>query len=652
MPQQQSAPGFRNDLDITLEKLRLGSWSLDIRSGAISASDEQARIFGYTTPPEWTLDLYLSHILPEDRERNERFNRELVANPRNWTNEYRIRRVDGSIRWLQDIGGPEFDEQGNVIRLLGVVRDVTEIKTTERKLRDLERHWDFATHKCRIGLWKIDLKTMILSRNDEHARIYGESVEARPTLTIPELLAAFHIEDRQRVQAVAKHAFAEQEDYAFEARIHRADGTVRWVNVIGVFQFDDAGRPVAVLGSTQDVTGQKEMEIRQREMEAALQQAQKMELLGQLAGGIAHDFNNVLTAIQGNADLILKDTMPESPHYRRLTTITNAVGRSAEMVRQLLAFARKQPVSQQNLELDAELDKIYLLLRKLIREEIALHWQLGCPHLVVKIDPANLVQIITNLIVNARDAIEGHGSITIDTALVEAESCEELRRSPANSSGSYLRIRISDTGTGIDPDVLPHIFEPFFTTKEVGKGTGLGLPTVYGLVKQNNGFVACRTETGAGTTFELFFPAVNPGNRSDEAPAEDAMKGSGKDRMVLVVEDEPEIASIITTTLEEEGFCVLAAKSAEEAIDIVENSEAEPCLLVSDIMLPSMNGVQMSRTLLKRHPQLRFLFISGYNQEERGPYGELREGGNFISKPFTITSFLEMVHTILERGRA
>ena len=652
MSQILSAPGFRTDLDTTLQKLHLGSWILDLRNGTISASEEQARIFGYATPPEWTLELYLGHILAEDRERNARFNRELVANPREWTNEYRIRRVDGSIRWIQDSGGPEFDEQGNVIRLLGVVRDVTEIKATERKLRDLERHWDFATHKCRIGLWKIDLKTMLFSRNDEHARIYGEEFESRPTLTIPELLAAFHIEDRQRVQAVAEKAVAEHSDYTFEARIHRADGAVRWVNVIGVFQFDDAGRPVTILGSTQDISEQKKMELRQREMEAALQQAQKMELLGQLAGGIAHDFNNVLTAIQGNADLILKDTLPESPHYRRLMTITNAVNRSAEMVHQLLAFARKQPVSPQSLELDAELDKIYLLLRKLVREEITLHWQLGCPHLVVKLDPSNLVQIVTNLCVNARDAIDGHGSITIDTAAVDAESCEELRRSPASPSGKYARIRVSDTGTGIEPDVLPHIFEPFFTTKEVGKGTGLGLPMVYGLVKQNEGLITCRTEAGTGTTFELFFPAVTEGSRSERAPAADPRSGKGGGRMVLVVEDEPDIASIITTALEEEGFFVLAAKSAEEAIDIVEKSEAEPCLVVSDIILPTMNGVRMSRALLKRHPQLSFLFISGYNQEERGRYGEVREGGNFISKPFSITRFLEMVHTILERSRA
>ena len=635
-------------LNTTLEKLHIGAWSLDLRNGTISVNDEQARIFGYTTPPEWTLELYLGHILPEDRKRNEQLNREIVANPRDWTNEYRIRRVDGSIRWLQDIGGVEFDDDGNPIQLLGMVRDITEIKATEQKLKDLECQWSLTSDNCRIGMWKIDLKTMILSRNDEHARIYGEDPESRPTWTVPEILDHIFPDDRQLVITITHKAFAENSDYSFDTRILLPDGNIRWVHVVGVFQFDNDGHPLYVLGTTQDITAQKELENRQQLIQEQLLQSQKMDLLGQLAGGIAHDFNNVLAAIQGNTELVLRDILPTDRHRQNLVAIAHAVDRSAEMVRQLLAFARKQPTFPKTIELDLELEKIYLLLRKLIRENISLRWQLNCPHTCVMLDPSNLVQIVTNLCVNARDAIEGYGCITLNTGIVNAENCEELVRVACDPAGEYIRIRISDTGSGISDQAFPHIFEPFFTTKGVGKGTGLGLSMVYGLVKQNQGHISCESCPGKGTTFDLFFPIIPGKELADDEREPQLETGGQEERSVLIVEDEPDILKIMSGILEQEGFRVLIADNAEDAIELVQELAQKIALTVSDLILPGMNGIEMSERLLKLYPDMKFLFITGYSAEPKGEYGQLSNEASFISKPFSVMRFINMVHNAMK----
>ncbi|NTU68328.1 MAG: response regulator [Chlorobiaceae bacterium] len=544
---------------------------------------------------------------------------------------------------------PSLSRDGTVDKCFIVTQDISEQYDLLERFREQESHWDITSESCRLGLWKLDLKKMAIMTTAEHDRIFGVepySIKWTPR-SFFKMIAS---EDRRQVGSIVRNSFTARSDDRFECRIRRRDGSTRWLSVFAKHQFDRYGKLTHLFGVTQDITEKKELETRHEELQQQLHQSQKMELLGQLAGGIAHDINNVLTTIQGNTDLIL-DGMPETnPHHQNLFSITNSVKRSTEMVGQLLAFARKQPISPQFIELDGELKRIHQMLGKLIRQNISLHLHLQCPHLLVKIDPSNLVQIVTNLCINARDAIAEAGSISIDTSVVAAKDSGNLQRVASGTSGEYATITISDNGAGIDKQVVPHIFEPFFTTKAIGAGTGLGLSTVYGLVKQNNGHIACRTKIGKGTTFEVFFPIASNTALASSAP--DTLEPICTERSrgtILVVEDEPDIAKIIRIVLQNEGFTVFIAKDAAEAFSITNAIEGYPCLVVSDIMLPGMNGVQMSRKLLASKPDMKFLFMSGYSAETLGEFGTFDPDTNFISKPFSLIRFVNLVNTILKQ---
>lgn len=545
---------------------------------------------------------------------------------------------------------PIISPDGKVEKCFIVTQDITEQNELEKRFREQESHWDITSQSCRLGLWKLDLNTMAFDTNAEHDRILGIE-QYTVNWSVDSFINSVISEDRPRVKSCIQNSLANSTDEHFECRIRRmTDGAIRWVSIVGKHQFDQDGKPAYVIGVTQDITERKELEIRHAELQEHLQQSQKLELLGQLAGGIAHDFNNVLAAIQGNTDLILQETPTTNPHYENLVSITKSVRRSAEMVRQLLAFARKQPVRPKNIELDVELERMHLILRKLIRENIDLRWQLSCSDAVVNLDPANLVQIVTNIVINARDAILITGCIILQTDLVNANTCKELKRVACSTLvGDFARISISDTGAGIDPQVLPHIFEPFFTTKGIGKGSGLGLSMVYGLVRQNKGYITCRSESDKGTTFEIYFPIVSLPSLTVQKPTAANRSETSDKATVLVVEDEPEIAEIIKIFLEHENYNVLMANTAEEAIAIAGSQLPYIDLVVSDIILPGMNGVNMSKQLLNEKPDMKFLFISGYSADILGQYGTFSEETNFLSKPFALSRFGRVVHDLLAK---
>ena len=637
-------------LNRTLEKCHIGIWSLELPDGIVTCSQEFNAMFGYRNPPEkWSIRLFLDHIIPEDQARVEKFMDKSLHGTGNWVIEYRIRRADGEIRWIQDIGSIELDTLDNKIRIVGLVRDITDQKNTEKALGMQQLQLDIASQSCRLGVWKLKNDTLQSVINAEYARIFGYDPDTAVPWSLQKFLQHVVPDDRARTESIIRSAIANNTDYSFECRIKRVDGAIRWLNVIAKTLAEESHPPDFIIGVLQDITEQKEQAIRQQQMQEQLQQLQKMELLGQLAGGIAHDFNNVLAAIQGNTELILTRTSSSDPFYQNLTSITHSVNRSAEMVRELLAFARKQPAWPKNIDLDAELDKMQLMLRKLIREEISLNWKLQCPDTLVNLDPANLVQIVSNLCVNARDAIASNGSITLDTSIVNADSSDELQHVACGTSGKYVSITVSDTGSGIDPQAFPHIFEPFFTTKGVGKGTGLGLSMVYGLVKQNNGYITCQTEIGKGTTFRIWLPIVSTTKAPVDKPAATVQPEANGKIKILVVEDEPDIARIIKTILDKEGCNVIMANTAEDALSITDTQKKSINLTISDIILPGMNGVQMSKELQRHNPNMKFLFMSGYSAETLGQYGKFSENTNFISKPFKLNRFVNLVHEVLKK---
>jgi PAS domain S-box-containing protein len=384
----------------------------------------------------------------------------------------------------------------------------------------------------------------------------------------------------------------------------------------------------------------------ERKLEAQTAQAQKMEAVGRVAGGVAHDFNNMLTVIIGNTELALRNLSPGDQLYEELQEIDEVARRSADLTKQLLAFARAQTIAPKALDLNGAVSGLLEMLRRLIGEDIDLAWNPGAGLWRVKMDPSQVDQIVANLCVNARDAIEGVGKVTIETgnASFDEAYCDDH---PGFFPGDYVLLAVSDDGCGIDDDARAHLFEPFFTTKGLGRGTGLGLATVYGIVKQNNGFINTYTEPGQGTTFKLYFPRLE-GEVTESRTSRDAEVSPRGTETVLIVEDERSILILGSRILKELGYHVLVAKSPDEALRLAEAHAGPIHLLITDVVMPGMNGRILAERLASLKPSLRCLFMSGYTANVIAHRGVLDEGVRFIQKPFSTNSFATKVRRSLD----
>jgi PAS domain S-box-containing protein len=431
---------------------------------------------------------------------------------------------------------------------------------------------------------------------------------------------------------------------AYEFKIITKSGEEKWVSITGSrIQFED--KPTALI-AVMDVTERKRNEEEKAKLQGQLQQAQKMESIGRLAGGVAHDFNNMLGVILGHTDLALIGLDPFQPLYAHLTEIRKASERSADLTRQLLAFARKQTIAPKILDLNETVTGMLKMLRRLIGEDIHLVWKPAIHVWPVKMDPSQIDQILVNLCVNARDAINGVGKMTIET--------ENTVLDPGYAathvgflSGEYVKVSVSDNGCGMDRETLSHIFEPFYTTKEVNKGTGLGLATVYGAVKQNKGFINAYSEPGKGTTITIYLPryAGKEEQIRKKAPAETIVRGH---ETILLVEDEPAILEVTTMLLELQGYKVLTAGTPGEAIALAGAHGGEIHLLLTDVVMPEMNGRELAKNLLSLYPDLKRLFMSGYTANVIAHHGVLDEGVHFIQKPFSANDLAARVREALD----
>ena len=370
-----------------------------------------------------------------------------------------------------------------------------------------------------------------------------------------------------------------------------------------------------------------------KKMESQLLQAHKMESIGRLAGGVAHDFNNMLGVILGHTEFALEKAGGRQDLYADLKEIQSAAQRSADLTRQLLTFARKDIISPRQLDLNNTLESMLVMLRRLIGEDIDLIWKPASNTWPVKMDPSQIDQILANLCVNARDAIAGEGKLTIETGLqtFDAEYCKKHQ---GFIPGDFVVLAVSDNGCGMDKDTMKNLFEPFYTTKEVGKGTGLGLATVYGIVKQNDGFINVYSEPGQGTTFRIYLPRYLAETESHEKKTSDKINIDGTET-ILLVEDEPSILKMTRMMLERTGYKVLSAGTPGEAIALAREHAGEIHLLMTDVVMPEMNGRDLARNLLSLYPNLKRLFMSGYTANVIAHHGILDEGVNFIQKPFS-----------------
>jgi len=397
-----------------------------------------------------------------------------------------------------------------------------------------------------------------------------------------------------------------------------------------------------------DITDRKRAEAEQIKLRDELFQAQKMESIGRLAGGVAHDFNNMLQVILGYAGFSLRKTDPDSAVYRSLQQIHVAAERSSDLTRQLLAFARKQSVMPQVLNLNESVERMLQMLRRLIGENIELIWRAGTELWSVKIDPAQVDQILANLCTNARDAIGSVGVLTIETSNITVD--EQYRSGREEfTPGEYVMLTISDTGCGIDKENQEHLFEPFFTTKGVGQGTGLGLATVFGAVKQNDGFIYVYSEPGMGSTFKIYLPRC-----CDTATVQVNMEAEacGGTETILLVEDEMAILELGKAILQQYGYNIIAARNPAAALVVAEEYDGPIHLLLSDVVMPGMNGKQLRDKLAVDRPGIKTLYMSGYTANVIAHHGVIDEGVNFLQKPFSELTLVTMVRKILDQALA
>ncbi len=562
--------------------------------------------------------------------------------------ETRLKRYDGSVRTCS-LYGRFIGTRGNRL-LMFIYLDITDKKEAEEELRVSESYNKVLFNDSRIPLAVVDPEVgRFIDANQAAVQLYGFTHRGELVGTAPEDISPptqeGGVASTTRAKELMQRAIAEGA-LVVEWRHHRPDGTP-WDAEIHMMLFSHRHRQLLQL-SLEDITGRKEAELERERLQSQLLQSQKMESIGRLAGGVAHDFNNMLSVIVGHAELVLKQTDPVDPLYAHLQSILEASQRSADLTRQLLAFARKQTVTPRVIDLNQTVEGLLKMVRRLIGEDIELIWHPGETNGKISMDPTQIDQLLVNLCVNARDAVGDNGRITIETdaVVVDDASCQDLSEC---RPGKYLRLSVCDNGVGIAPGLLPHLFEPFFTTKGVGKGTGLGLATVYGIVKQNDGWIRVWSELEKGTCFHIHLPLFR--GKEERALERQEVPESGSET-ILLVEDEPMILDIGRVMLESQGYKVLAAAKPGEALNLAREHVGEIHLLLTDVIMPEMNGRDLAKHLLSLYPTLKRLFMSGYTADVIAHHGVLDEGVHFLQKPFTLETLTCKVREALDNTKA
>ena len=656
-------------------------WTMEFLSDAI------ADIVGYPASHflQNRVRSYASIVHPKDRELVQTAIRQAVSARTPFIVEYRVLHADGSVRWVYEKGQGVFTGDGKLLWLDGAIFDITERKRAQQRLAAqyaatrvlaesetlseaipgileaicLTLEWD-------VGLfWSVDRHDQVLRCVDAWTsddKRYPE-FEASSRRQMFPMGAGFP----GRVWEDAKPLWVE--DLSADSRFPRATVAATeglraalgfpvlvGAEVVGVMEFfsrqerqpdEDVLRMLtATGGQVGQFIGRVQAQEALREREEQLRQAQKMEAVGRLAGGIAHDFNNLLTAIMGYSQLLLRKLKDDHPLRRYAVEIHQGGERASRLTGQLLAFSRKQVLQPKVLDLNGIINGLDLMLRRLLGEQIQLEARLSSDLGAVKADPGQVEQVLLNLIVNARDAMSHGGRMTIETANVDLDDLSAALRGGVKP-GFYVMVSVRDTGCGMDTDTLQHIFEPFFTTKGREKGTGLGLATVYGIVRQSGGGIEVSSKVGLGTTFTIYLPRVAE-TVERAAKTVDSTEPLAGSETILLVEDEDAVRSLARQVLEQQGFTVLEAKNGEEALEFVDQHRVALHLLITDVVMPGMSGPEVAEHLGKQQPDLRILYISGYTDNAIGDGTVLEAGTGYLQKPFSPDALLQKVRSILD----
>ena len=543
----------------------------------------------------------------------------------------------GNGRPLSDSVAPIQSHYGDIIGAVIVFRDATDRKRTEAALIEAEIKYREIFENAVVGMFQ--------STPDGHYLRVNQAMAVMCGYDSPEgMIKATSDIDHQNsdtpdLRDDFRHLLEEKSVVnAFPLEIVRRDGT-RLSTIVNARKVcDAAGRVLYYEGTQEDITDRKRLQ-------AQFEHAQKLEAVGRLAGGVAHDFNNILSVISGHSDLAMAKVERDHPIVGNINQIKDATARAARLTRQLLAFSRQQVVQRTVLDLNKIVGLLSQMLERLVGEDITISFIPGDGLGLVVADPGQIEQVLMNLAVNARDAMPSGGKIRIETGNVSLDK-EYAARHPSAVAGASVMLTFSDTGHGIDKDVLPKIFEPFFTTKEPGKGTGLGLATVYGIVKQNNGNVWVYSELGVGTTFKIYFPRVDL--TETEILPQPQLAPEGGTEAIMLVEDDVDIRELVATVLQDAGYKVLKPDTATAALELAQNNSVNFDLLLTDIIMPNMSGVELYDQVRRLRSGIKRLYMTGYAGDDLGRRGLLEPDMVVLEKPFDTTALLTKVREVLD----
>ena len=513
--------------------------------------------------------------------------------------------------------------------------DAIEGQSAERRLLENEEEYRLLFDSNPHAMWVFDVETLaFLAVNNAAVRLYGFSREEFLGMTIKD------IRPLEEVPALLEYLPTMPDSPSLPAtqvKHRKKDGSL--LEVAG------ASNPIEFRGRRARLVLATDVSEKKR-LEAQLMQAQKLEAVGRLAGGVAHDFNNLLGVITGYSELLLKDLGPQHPGSRLVEEIQKAAERAAGLTRQLLAFSRKQVLQPRILDINEVVADVEKMLRRVIGEDIQLVTTPGAGIGRIRADPGQIEQVLMNLVVNARDAMPKGGRLTFETANVALDEAY-ARAHPEVRPGPFVMLSVGDTGVGMDAQTLGHSFEPFFTTKEAGKGTGLGLATVFGIVQQSGGSISIESRLGVGTTCRIYFPRVEDALPRPAALDPGAPPPRGTET-VLLVEDADPLRMMIQEILEEAGYTVLECADPEEALRRVSTTDAPIRLMLTDVVMPRLSGPDLAKSVRVARPEIKVLFMSGYTDEAMGLHGVLVEGTQFIQKPFTADALVRKVRVAID----
>jgi two-component system cell cycle sensor histidine kinase/response regulator CckA len=637
---QDLAESTRERLSMALEASGLSLWDCDFESGQVYLGAGWSAMLGGDPEATFsTMQDLLSITHPDDKNLVYKVAMQMGrGETARYREQFRVRNNRGDWIWIESTGKVVVrDQAGHAVRAIGTNLDISERKRAEARAQESEERLRLALSAADMGIWEWD---MAANRATGDTSLYRILSVARDNFggTLDECKTMIHPEDLDLCCESAKILVNSRQPVHVEFRILPPGGEVRWLSTTGSVTLDVSGRAVRFQGLAQDIT------VR-HELEEQLRRGQKMEALGQLAGGVAHDFNNLLTVIRGHAELLHSEVQPESSVVRNATAIEKATDRAAAITRQLLAFGRKQVLQPRELDLTVVVPEISDMLRKLIGANIDLQIHLAPERLWVKADEGQIEQVVVNLVVNARDAMPNGGTVTVETSLVNVGQ-DFVKQQATLPEGRYVRLVVRDTGIGMDAATQARIFDPFFTTKAAGKGTGLGLSTVYGIVRQSGGWIAVESEPGRGASFEVYLrevpaPIVQP--RTEPV----ARRGAHGTETILLADDEAGIRDMTVEYLSGRGYTVLAAENGKRAIEIARAHQGPIQVLVTDAMMPGIDGVTLARRVCEIRPGIKVLYVSGYSGGTSVLQAVIERGEAFLQKPFMLEGLARKLREIL-----